>query len=146
MTGSRRRFLKQVGLALAGGAGAGMFLAGCASSGLPLYRYEQTGNIIDLYLGWYPELYKTGGVVELLLTGTEQSVVVVRVAIDRFTAVSPVCPHDGCRVELRENLFRCPCGGSRYTLEGAVRTGPSDKPLVSYRTEYRESSLRIFLP
>ena len=145
MTDSRRKFIRQVSALVAGGIAAGVFLEGCASGGPTVYRYAPTGNIIDLFLNWYPELYKTGGAVELQLTGTDASIFVVRVAMDRFTAVSPVCQHQGCKVALKENLFRCPCHGSRYTLDGALVQGPSEKPLVSYRTEYREASLRIFL-
>ncbi len=145
MTDTRRKFLRRVGALLSGGVAAGVFLEGCASGGPTVYRYDPAGNIIDLFLSWYPELYKTGGAVELHLTGTESSIVVVRVAIDRFTAVSPVCQHQGCKVALKENLFKCPCHGSRYGLDGALIAGPAEKPLVSYRTEFRETSLRIFL-
>jgi Rieske Fe-S protein len=145
MTDSRRQFLRKIVLLATGGAAAGALLEGCASGGVPLYRYAPTGDIIDLYLNWYPELYMTGGAVELQLSGTEQSILVVRTAIDRFTAVSTLCPRDGCRVELRENAFRCSCDGSRYSLEGAPLGGSSDKPLTTYRTEYRETTLRIFL-
>lgn len=145
MTDSRRKFLQQVGALVAGGIAAGALLEGCASGGPTVYRYTPSGNTIDLFLSWYPELFKTGGAVELQLTGTEQSIVIVRVAIDRFTAVSPVCQHQGCKVDLGENLFRCPCHGSKYALDGALLGGPSEKPLVSYRTEHRETTLRIFL-
>lgn len=145
MTDTRRKFLRRVGALVAGGVAAGAFLEGCASGGPTLYRYASTGNIIDLFLNWYPELYKTGGAVELQLTGTESSIIVVRTAIDRFTAVSPVCQHQGCKVAFKENLFKCPCHGSRYGLDGALIAGPAEKPLVSYRTEFRETSLRIFL-
>ena len=145
MTDSRRKFLRQAAALLAGSAAAGVFLEGCASGGPPVYRYAASGNIIDLYLNWYPELYKTGGALELQLEGTERSIIVVRTTIDVFTAVSPVCMHQGCKVQLKENLYKCPCHGSTYALDGALLGGPSEKPLVSYRTEYRETTLRIFL-
>lgn len=135
----------KVATLVAGGIAAGAFLEGCASGGPTAYRYTPSGNIVDLFLNWYPELYKTGGAVELQFTGTATSIIVVRVAIDRFTAVSPVCMHQGCKVEMKENLFRCPCHGSRYSLDGGLIAGPAEKPLVSYRTEFREMSLRIFL-
>ena len=145
MSDSRRKFLQRVGVIVAGGVTAGAFLEGCASGGPTVYRYAPTGEIIDLFLGWYPELYKTGGAVELQLTGTESSIIVLRVAFDRFTAVSPVCRHKGCKVALKENMFKCTCHGSKYGLDGALIAGPAEEPLVSYRTEYRETSLRIFL-
>jgi nitrite reductase/ring-hydroxylating ferredoxin subunit len=145
MNETRRGFLGRLAALLAGGAAAGMSLEACASAGPAVYRYAATGNILDLFLGWYPELNTTSGAVELLLTGTEKSVLIVRTGIDRFVAISPVCGADGCKVELRKNSFRCPCDGSVYGLDGAVQKGPSQTPLVSYRTEFRETSLRIFL-
>lgn len=148
MTDSRREFLKKVSALVAAAAGttaAGGLAGGCASAGLPAYRYTPSGEEINLFLSWYPELYKTGGAMELLLEGSDRRIVVVRMAIDRFSAVSPICTHQGCRVDFRENAFRCPCHGSRYGLDGSLVSGPAEKPLVSYRTEYRETSLRIFL-
>jgi Rieske Fe-S protein len=145
VTESRRRFLREAAALLASGAAAGTFLEGCGSSGPPVYRYAPSGSIIDLYLSWYPELYATGGAVELQLEGTERSIVVVRTGKEIFTAVSPLCTHQGCKVRMQETQFRCPCHGSRYAFDGALLGGPAEKPLVSYRTEFREVSLRIFL-
>ena len=66
MRGSRRAFLAKfvalAGVAVAGAAGAGAFFAGCASSGPRVYRYPPSGKIIDLFLGWYPELIRTGAI------------------------------------------------------------------------------------
>ena len=145
MKNSRREFLATLAALAAAGAAAVTLLEGCAAAGPPVYRFSPSGNIIDLFLSWYPELNRTGGAVELLLTGTARSVLVVRTGIDRFTAVSPVCGEGGCRLELRENYFYCPCDRVRYALDGAPMEGGTGKPLESYRTEFRETSLRIFL-
>ena len=144
MNGSRRAFLSALAALAAGGA-AGPLLGGCASAGPTVYRYADSGNIIDLFLAWYPELIRTGGAVELRLTGTERSVLVVRTTIDRFTAVPAVCGDAGCRLELQENSFYCPCEKTRYGLDGVPLGAPSKKPLELYRTEFRETTLRIFL-
>lgn len=145
MRESRRKFLGRLAALAGGGVAAGLAAAGCAGAGPTVYRYAPSGDIIDLFLSWYPELNRTGGVVELLLTGTGRSVVVARTAIDRFTAVSPLCPEDACRADLRENSFRCSCHGGRWEIDGSPARGAGGKPLVSYRTEFRETSLRIFL-
>jgi Rieske Fe-S protein len=145
MNGSRREFLARVAALAAGGAVAGTLLEGCAQAGPTVYRYAPAGNIVDLFLAWYPELVITGGAVELQLTGMEKSILVVRTGIDRFAAVSAVCGEGGCRIELRENHFWCPCDRTKYALDGAPIEGASKKPLESYRTEFRETSLRIFL-
>jgi nitrite reductase/ring-hydroxylating ferredoxin subunit len=145
MNRSRREFLEKVAALAAGPAAAGSLLGGCASAGPTVYRYTPSGNIIDLLLAWYPELTMTGGSIELRLTGTEKSVLVVRTGIDRFAAVSAVCGEERCRVELRENYFWCPCDRAKYGLDGAPMGGASQQHLESYRTEFRETSLRIFL-
>jgi Rieske Fe-S protein len=145
MNGSRREFLAKVAALATGPVAGGLLAGGCASAGPTVYRYTPSGNIIDLLLAWYPELTLTGGSVELRLTGTEKSVLVVRTGIDRFAAVSAVCGEEGCRVELRGNYFWCPCDRAKYALDGAPMGGESRRPLETYRTEFRETSLRIFL-
>jgi hypothetical protein len=146
MKRSRRNFLGTLAGSLIAGAGAAVaLLQGCAGSGTTIYRYSPSGNIIDLFLAWYPELTITGGSVELQLTGTEKSILVVRTSIDRFTAVSAFCGEGRCKVELGENYFLCPCDRTKYGLDGAPIGGGTAAPLELYRTEFRETSLRIFL-
>lgn len=128
-----------------GGVPAAAFVQGCAATGLPAYRYDHPGTAIDLYLKWYPELLTTGGAIELLLTGGVKSLYVVRLSFSRFAAVSPVCTHKGCLVGMGENIFKCPCHGSKYSLDGSLISGPAEKPLRSFRTQYLETSVRIFL-
>ncbi len=48
----------------------------------------------------------------------------------RFRAVSAVCTHLGCTVNLVGKGFHCPCHGSVFTQEGAVVSGPAPAPLA----------------
>lgn len=48
---------------------------------------------------------------------------------DRYRAVSAVCTHLGCTVDKAEDGFRCPCHGSVFDANGAVRGGPAPRPL-----------------
>jgi cytochrome b6-f complex iron-sulfur subunit len=50
---------------------------------------------------------------------------------DGYRALSLVCPHLGCKVERRTDGFTCPCHGSSFTSEGALKHGPADRPLRS---------------
>ena len=48
---------------------------------------------------------------------------------DGFQAVSLVCTHLGCLLELQEDAFTCPCHGSIFNLDGVVQKGPADQSL-----------------
>jgi cytochrome b6-f complex iron-sulfur subunit len=52
-----------------------------------------------------------------------------------LTALSLVCPHLGCVVNMKDDGFTCPCHGSRYQLDGSLINGPSNRPLRSLRLE-----------
>lgn len=145
MNESRREFLKKLGAIFAAGIPAAALTEGCGSAGLPVYRYESHGGSVDLYLKWYPELLRTGGVIELLVGGETGSVYVARVSFSRFAALAPACTADGCRVVVERASFKCPCDSSLFDLDGSVVSGPAVSPLRSYRTQFLDSSVRIFL-
>jgi cytochrome b6-f complex iron-sulfur subunit len=48
----------------------------------------------------------------------------------RFHAVSAVCTHLGCTVNLAGKGFHCPCHGSVFNPNGAVVSGPAPSPLA----------------
>ena len=52
-----------------------------------------------------------------------------------FSALSLVCPHLGCVVNLTSDGFACPCHGSRFFPDGSLRNGPASRPLTSLRIE-----------
>ncbi len=52
-----------------------------------------------------------------------------------FSAISLVCPHLGCTVEVKSSQFTCPCHGSRFNPSGEVTRGPAGNPLQSLRVE-----------
>ncbi len=56
-----------------------------------------------------------------------------------FIALSLVCPHLGCTVNVNTDGFACPCHGSRFTADGNLRNGPASKPLTSLRVEVNPS-------
>lgn len=62
-------------------------------------------------------------------------VVVIR-REDEIYALSLVCTHLGCTVNVTPNNLVCPCHGSVFDRDGTVLKGPSDKPLE--RLEVRE--------
>lgn len=46
-----------------------------------------------------------------------------------FRAVSAVCTHLGCTVNLAGKGFHCPCHGSVFDKSGVVLSGPAPSPL-----------------
>jgi len=52
-----------------------------------------------------------------------------------FHAVSLVCTHLGCTVEIKPDGFTCPCHGSRFDRQGGITRGPATQPLKVLRTE-----------
>jgi cytochrome b6-f complex iron-sulfur subunit len=52
-----------------------------------------------------------------------------------FTALSLVCTHLGCTVDIQVDGFSCPCHGSRYNQNGYPVKGPATKPLKVFRVE-----------
>jgi cytochrome b6-f complex iron-sulfur subunit len=52
-----------------------------------------------------------------------------------FTALSLVCTHLGCTVEVQVDGFACPCHGSRFSKNGIPVKGPATAPLKTFRVE-----------
>jgi cytochrome b6-f complex iron-sulfur subunit len=51
--------------------------------------------------------------------------------VDGFYAISLICTHLGCtpRWFQSDNMFRCPCHGSRYLRNGVRFFGPAPRPM-----------------
>lgn len=79
------------------------------------------------------------GPVDLLPTEgilvVEQAQAALFSTADGFQAISLVCPHLGCEVEVHEDGFACPCHGSRFNLDGSLQKGPADRPMRFLRLE-----------
>jgi cytochrome b6-f complex iron-sulfur subunit len=57
-----------------------------------------------------------------------------------YIALSLVCPHLGCTVNVTSDGFACPCHGSRFTSDGSMRNGPASRPLTSLKVEVSPDS------
>ncbi len=53
----------------------------------------------------------------------------------KFSALSLVCTHLGCTVEVQPDGFACPCHGSRFNRAGHPVKGPATAPLKTLRVE-----------
>lgn len=63
----------------------------------------------------------------------------------QVTVYSPICPHLGCgyRWDQKDRLFKCPCHGSVYDMEGTVKAGPAPRPLDSLPSKVENGELFV---
>jgi len=75
-----------------------------------------------------------------------QGVWIVRLT-DRIVAMSTTCPHLGCVLnwEPSEKLFKCPCHGSAFDVEGVNLGGPAPTPMVRFGLSVEEGTLHVDL-
>lgn len=116
-------------LSACGGAAICATLAGCASLMVRPVAADQ--GKVTLLLADFPELRATNGAASILPPGFADPVLVLRVP-GGFAAVSPICTHRGCTVEVAGDRLECPCHGSTYDRTGALLGGPAERPLARF--------------
>jgi len=119
----------------------GSVLAGCAS--LVTRTVTPIDGVLRLALVHYPELAAEGGSLKIMPKGATDPIYVLALGNRRFAAVSPICTHLGCTVEIEQARLVCPCHGSNYDREGRVLRGPAQRPLASYRAELASDDVLI---
>lgn len=127
-------------VALAAGALAAT-LSGCAA--VAVTRVAAPDGVIRLALRDHPRLTQPGGYIKLQPDTLAFQVYVL--AVDGgYAAVSPVCKHLGCIVDIEGQRLVCPCHGSTYDRHGSVLRGPTTQPLDVFPTTVtREAELMI---
>jgi cytochrome b6-f complex iron-sulfur subunit len=108
-------------------------LAGCAS--LVTRAVAPIDGKLHLALAHYPELSEPGGVLRIRPEGAAEPVYVLVNEARQHIALSPICTHLGCTVEVQTARLVCPCHGSTYDREGTVLQGPAQRPLARYAVE-----------
>lgn len=130
----RRRFL-----AAAAGGGVAAALGGCAS--LAAVRVRPSGGRIRLDLGEHPDLAEPGGFLRIRLEETQELFYVIAGEDGGFAALSPICTHQGCTVDVRGSRLVCPCHGSTYRSDGTVVRGPARRPLTRLPTRVMDDGI-----
>lgn len=118
-------------LALSAGALLGS-LPACAA--LASVSVPATGGRVVVVPGQHPSLDDAGGFLTVRPEGWRLPLYVLRREDGGFAALSPVCTHLGCVVEVQGPVLVCPCHGSTYDRTGAVIRGPAPRPLRSLPT------------
>ena len=121
----RRRFLALAGALL-------LALPACASvAAVTLPRLDGRLRVSPRL---HPGLDGPGGFLKVRPEGWELPVYVLRDGADGFVALSPLCTHLGCVVEVEGSVLVCPCHGSTYERSGRVVRGPAERALRSFPT------------
>ena len=62
---------------------------------------------------------------------------------DAIVALSAKCTHSGCTVAWQEDLFACPCHGSKFNPDGSVVAGPASEPLAQYAAKIEGEAILV---
>ncbi|HEY3251080.1 MAG TPA: ubiquinol-cytochrome c reductase iron-sulfur subunit [Ignavibacteria bacterium] len=130
---SRRDFIKRsaVGVVLGSAAISGLNLRVFSASAPKKAVVHKSGEDIVVKLADNPALASVGGTLSVT-----DDIMLIRMDESRFLAVSTICRHKGCTVELEGDKFVCPCHGSEYTKEGKVTQGPAKADLKTFETMF----------
>lgn len=112
---------------------AALAVGGCAS--LATRPVTPVNGRLELALVHYPELLEPNGSLRVMPEGQAEPIYIMALGESRFRALSPICTHLGCTVDIQDDRLVCPCHGSTYDRTGAVLRGPAEHPLAHYRTE-----------
>jgi Rieske Fe-S protein len=121
----RRAFVATVG-----GAAAAAVLPGCAA--LVATPVTPVNGVIRVVVRNFAQLEQPGGWLRLRSADTGDLIVVVALDDGSYAALSPVCTHLQCTVNVEGALLVCPCHGSTFDRVGRVLRGPAERALRRY--------------
>jgi Rieske Fe-S protein len=120
----RREFVAVCASACAG------LLAGCVA--MVTHPVPMQGGRARIALADFPELRAPNGAIKVRPEGHADPVIVLADTEGAYTAVSPICTHRGCTVDVSGARLVCPCHGSTYDRTGKVLRGPAQRALTRY--------------
>jgi cytochrome b6-f complex iron-sulfur subunit len=125
------------------GAGAALMLGGCVA--MVTHPVPVVDGRVALSLADYPDLATPTGAIKIQPARSADPLFVLAQPGGKFIAVSPICTHRGCTVDVQGERLVCPCHGSTYDRSGVVLRGPAQRPLRSYAVSRRGDILTIDL-
>ena len=124
-------------------AGAGFALGGCVA--MVTHPVPVNDGRVRLAVTSYPELAKPNGAIRILPAANADPIYVLANGTGEFRAVSPICTHRGCTVDVQGARLVCPCHGSTYDRDGTVLRGPAERALTRYAVAREGDTLVIDL-
>jgi len=104
---------------------------------------QQPRVLASIRLDDTPALAKPGGFV-LLKDTPAGELLVVCTGENKYAAMSNVCPHRKCHVEVKNpEMIQCPCHGSTYTIDGTYVRGPSNKSLEQFKVAVADGVITV---
>lgn len=133
----RRTFVTKTLLAAVGA----WVLQGCGDGeiggpGAPDVPPPITGGRLVVNIASFPALATVGGIARVDAGGSTP-IAAVRLATDRFVALSMVCTHAGFQpIDIRPDGFRCPNHGAQFNREGTWVSGQPTGNLFEYSVTF----------
>lgn len=125
MSMDRRTFVERTAGMLAAAA-----LPGCAS--VAIMPVTPSGGTVRLPIRNFPPLAQLGGYLKIQPDGAATPIYVLALPDGGYAALSPICTHLGCTVNIEGAHLVCPCHGSTYDRAGRVLRGPAERSLKQY--------------
>lgn len=122
-------------------AGALLAMGGCVA--MVTHPVPVVDGRVAISLAQFPELAAPLGAIKVQPTQLEDPLYVLAQPGGEFLAVSPICTHRGCTVDVQSERLVCPCHGSTYDRAGNVLRGPAQRALTSYPVTRRGDMLTI---
>ena len=122
----RRLFLEVTGGALAAAA-----VPGCAA--MVATPVTPANGEFRVAVRNFAQLDQPGGFLKVKPAGSGDTIYILSLGEGRYSALSPICTHLQCTVNIDGASLVCPCHGSTYDREGRVLRGPAERPLTRYR-------------
>lgn len=145
----RREFLSQatltavaVVLAACSGDGGGGGVTGPSATPNPEPTPGTSGSSLTVTLGSFAALANVGGIAAVGNLGTKP-IAVVRTGTASYTALSRICTHAGCDVNVAGNGFSCPCHGSKFDSQGQATEGPAQAALQRFAVAVSSDGTKI---
>jgi len=107
-------------------------VSGCAT--LATTRLQPVNGRLRLVVSEFVGLNRPDGFLKVQPVGSAQILYVLADGEGGYVAVSPICKHRGCTVDVAGERLECPCHGSQYARDGSVLRGPTQEPLDRYAT------------
>jgi len=136
----RRGFIGGVGAATL----AGVSVTGCSS--FVVTPVTPVNGVVRLPIRNHPQLEQPNGFIRIRPQGRVEPILILRQDNGGFAALSPICTHLQCTVNVQDSLIVCPCHGSTYDRAGRVLRGPAERPLGTYPARVEDGVLLITIP